>query len=71
VINPANGKTVVADIADAGPAKFTGKHFGASPEVMAYLEMKDGAQRGPALLFFVDDKDNKIPLGPVVKRKEY
>jgi hypothetical protein len=70
VINPANGKTIIADIADAGPGKFTGKHFGASPEVMAYLEMKDGAQKGPALLFFVDDKDNAIPLGPVTKRKE-
>jgi hypothetical protein len=70
VVNPANGKTIVAVIADAGPAKFTGKHFGASPEVMHYLEMKDGAQKGPALLFFVDDKENNIPLGPVSGRKE-
>ncbi len=68
VINPANGKTVVAVVADAGPANWTGKSFGASPEVMHYLEMKDGAQRGPAILFFVDDTENTIPLGPVERR---
>ncbi len=65
VVNPKNGKTVVADVADAGPSKFTGKHFGGSPEVMAYLESKDGAQKGPVILFFVDDPNNEIPLGPV------
>ncbi len=68
VVNPANGKTIVAVVADSGPAKFTGKSFGASPEVMHYLEMKDGAQKGPAILFFVDDKDNMVPLGPVERR---
>ena len=70
VINPVNGKTVVAVVADAGPANWTGKSFGASPEIMAYLDMKDGAQRGPAILFFVDDKDNAIPLGPVERRNK-
>lgn len=70
VVNPANGKTIVADVADSGPAQFTGKSFGGSPEVMAYLEMHDGAQRGPVLIFFVDDKENKIPLGPVERRKD-
>ncbi len=70
VVNPANGKTIIADVADAGPAQFTGKSFGGSPEVMAYLEMHDGAQRGPVLIFFVDDKENKVPLGPVTKRKD-
>src|SRR3990167_3206937 len=47
VVNPKNGKTIVATVADAGPAQFTGKQFGGSPEVMAYLQMHDGAQRGP------------------------
>lgn len=70
VANPANGKTIVADVADSGPSFSTGKSFGASPEVMAYLEMKDGAQRGPAVLFFIDDPDNIMPLGPVEKRRE-
>lgn len=65
VANPANGKVVVAAVADAGPADFTGKKFGGSPEVMAYLGINYGMQNHPVVLFFLDDKDNKIPLGPV------
>ncbi len=65
VINPVNGKTVVADVADSGPADFTGKHFGGSPEVMAYLGLNVHMQKGPVLLFFVNDPNNEIPLGPV------
>jgi hypothetical protein len=65
VVNPDNGKAVVAVIGDAGPAAWTGKHLGGSPEVMVYLERKDGRQRGPVLYFFVDDPDDTIPLGPI------
>lgn len=65
VVNPVNGKTIVADVADAGPADWTGKHFGGSPEVMAYLGLNVGPQKGPVILFFVDDKNNEVPLGPV------
>lgn len=65
VVNPANGKTVVADVADSGPADFTGKHFGGSPEVMAYLNLNVGPQKGAVVLFFVNDPNNEIPLGPV------
>lgn len=65
VVNPVNGKTIVADIADAGPAKFTDKHFGGSPEVMAYLGLNVHMQKGPVILFFVDDPNNEVPLGPV------
>jgi len=55
---------VVAAIADSGPAMFTGKSFGGSPEVMNYL---GGARykKGPVILFFVDDPEHKVPLGPV------
>jgi len=65
VVNPKNGKTVIAVVADSGPAAWTGKHFGGSPEVMGYLEMKDGRQRGPVVLFFVDDPEDRVPLGPM------
>lgn len=65
VVNPQNGKAVVADIGDAGPAPWTGKHLGGSPEVMRYLERFDGAQRGPVLYFFIDDPNNTVPLGPI------
>lgn len=65
VVNPNNGRAVVADIADAGPSPWTGKHLGGSPEVMKYLQRVDGAGKGPVLYFFIDDKANKVPLGPI------
>lgn len=65
VVNPENGKALVADIGDAGPATFTHKHLGGSPEVMSYLERVDGAQVGPVVYFFINDPDNKVPLGPI------
>lgn len=65
VVNPENGKAVVAVIGDAGPAAWTGKHLGGSPEVMVHLERKDGKARGPVLYFFIDDPDDTIPLGPI------
>lgn len=64
VVNTLNGNAVVADVADSGPAAWTGKSFGGSPEVMDAL----GGPKykvGPVVLFFVDDPNNKIPLGPV------
>jgi hypothetical protein len=65
VVNPNNGKAVIADIADAGPAQWTGKHLGGSPEVMKHLERVDGSARGPVLYFFITDESDTIPLGPV------
>ena len=65
VVNPDNGKAVVADIADAGPSPWTGKQLGGSPEVMSYLERYDGQQRGGVLYFFIDDPNDTIPLGPI------
>lgn len=68
IINTNNGNAVVAAIADSGPAAWTGKHFGGSPEVMLHL---GGAKykKGPVILFFVDDPENKVPLGPVEYNK--
>lgn len=65
VVNPGNGKAIVAVIGDAGPAVWTGKHLGGSPEVMAHLERVDGSQKGLVLYFFIDDPENKVPLGPI------
>lgn len=64
VVNAVNGNAVVGDIADAGPAAWTGKHFGGSPEVMEALGGKRYT-KGAVLIFFVDDPENKVPLGPV------
>lgn len=65
VVNPDNGKAMVVVVGDAGPAAWTGKHLGGSPEVMSYLERVDGRQKGPVLYFFIDDKEDTIPLGPL------
>jgi len=65
VVNPQNGKAIIADIGDSGPSPWTGKQLGGSPELMHYLERVDGAQRGPVLYFFVDDPSDQLPLGPV------
>jgi hypothetical protein len=64
IVNTQNGQAVVAAIADSGPAAWTGKHFGGSPEVMNHLG-GPRYKKGPVLVFFVDDPENKIPLGPV------
>lgn len=65
VVNPQNGKAVVTVIGDAGPADWTGKHLGGSPEVMKHLERVDGTGKGPVLYYFIDDPDDLIPLGPI------
>ncbi len=64
IVNTKNGNSVVAAISDSGPAAFTGKHFGGSPEVMEYLG-GSRYKKGSVLVFFVDDPENKVPLGPV------
>lgn len=65
VVNPQTGQAVVAVIGDAGPAAWTGKHLGGSPEVMHELGLAGGPRKGPVLYYFVDDPDDTIPLGPI------
>lgn len=64
IVNTQNGNAVVGAIADAGPAAWTGKHFGGSPEVMEYLGGQS-YKKGPVIMFFVDDPENQVPLGPL------
>lgn len=68
VVNPANGQAVVTVLADAGPAKWTGKQFGGSPETMKELDLHKGSRKGLVLFLFIDDPDNLIPLGPVTNK---
>lgn len=65
IVNPQNGRAMVVVIGDSGPAVWTGKQLGGSPEVMKYLERVDGRQKGTVLYFFIDDPEDKIPLGPI------
>lgn len=64
IINTDNGNAVISAIADSGPAAWTGKHFGGSPEVMDHLGGPK-YKKGPVIIFFIDDPENNIPLGPV------
>ena len=65
VVSPNTGRAVVAVIGDAGPAVWTKKHLGGSPEVMKHLQRVDGKQKGSVLYFFIEDPEDKIPLGPI------
>lgn len=70
VVNPTNGRSAVAVIGDAGPAAWTGKHFGGSPELMAYLQPYTNKNNGRVILFFVDDANRSVALGPVENKIE-
>jgi len=65
ILNPVNGQAIVCVVGDAGPAEWTGKQFGASPETMQFLDLNKGPRKGLVLMLFIDDPENKIPLGPV------
>ena len=68
LVNTKTGQAVIVDIADVGPAVWTGKHLGGSPEVMNYIGYGDKSRKGPVLYFFVDDVEDKIPLGSIVAK---
>lgn len=68
-VNIKTGDAVVGVVADAGPAVWTGKNFGGSPEAMKGLHLHTGMRNGEVILFFVDDPDDLVPLGPVKAKK--
>jgi len=65
VINPAEEVAVVGVIGDAGPAQWVKKQFGGSPEIIREGKIWSTQSRGRVLLFFVDDPENKVALGPI------
>lgn len=64
VINQKTGQAVVACIADAGPSPSTKRSFGGSNEVLISLGL-GRIRTGEVMTLFVDDPENKIPLGPL------
>ena len=60
VINPANGKRVIASIVEYGPAPWTGRVSGLSPEAMLAL----GAQTDDNLTYYWA-LDQSLPRGPM------
>jgi hypothetical protein len=65
IVNTVTYQACIADIADSGPSVWTGKVFGGSPEVMEAVGLANGPRKGPVVILFVDDPENKIPLGPI------
>ncbi len=65
VINPVERLAVVGVVGDAGPAAWVQKQFGGSPEIIREGKIWSPKSRGRVLLLFVDDPDDKIPLGPI------
>ena len=65
IVNSQTYQACVADIADSGPSVWTGKVFGGSPEVMEAIGLAKGPRKGPVVILFVDDPENKVPLGPI------
>jgi hypothetical protein len=65
IINPTNGQAVVTVLGDSGPAEWTGKQFGGSPETMKALDLHLGPRKGLVLFLFLDDPNNLVPLGPL------
>lgn len=70
VVNVTTGQAVVAVIGDAGPAAWTGKHLGGSPEVMHDLGLAGGPRKGQVLYYFVDDPEDQVSLGPIKMRSD-
>ena len=65
VINTNTGKACVGAMGDSGPATWTGKSFGGSPEVMIHIGYSTGSRKGPVIMFFVADPQNQVPLGKI------
>jgi hypothetical protein len=65
MINPADKVAVVGVVGDAGPALWVKKQFGGSPEVIREGKVWSPNARGRVMLLFVDDPENRIPLGPI------
>ena len=64
VINPAEQVAVVGVVGDAGPAMWVKKQSGGSPEVIMEGKIWSPKTRGKIILLFIDDPEDKIPLGP-------
>lgn len=65
VINPYDQLAVVCAVGSIGPSIPFKYQFGASPETILEGKLWSREARGRALVLFVDDPTNKVPLGPV------
>jgi hypothetical protein len=64
-INPAEGMAAVGVVGDAGPALWVNKQSGGSPEIIREAKIWSKESRGRVILLFVDDPEDKVPLGVI------
>jgi len=65
VVNPYDGIAVVASIGNVGPHHAIQYQFGGSPELIQTGKIWSINAQGRVLMFFVEDPDDKIALGPI------
>lgn len=68
VVNPSEEMAVVGVIGNIGPDSWIQEQFAASPEIIREGNIWSQKTLGHVFLFFVDDPDDTIPLGPVSMR---
>ena len=68
MINPSEEVAVVGVVGDIGPSTWMQQQFAASPEIIREGNVWSQKTLGHVFLFFVDDPDGTIPLGPVSMR---
>ncbi|MCB9812888.1 MAG: hypothetical protein H6772_00635 [Pseudomonadales bacterium] len=64
-INPMEKIAVVGVVGNIDHESQLKKQFGASPEIIREGMIWSPKSRGKILLMFVDDPENKVPLGPI------
>jgi hypothetical protein len=65
IFNPKTGQSAIGVIADSGPARYTGRQFGGSPEIMDAVGLGKNKKIGDAVLLLIDENQNQVALGPV------
>lgn len=64
MVNPIAKRAVVGVVGDVGPSDWMQYQFGGSPEVVRQGRVWDLDTQGHVLLLFVNDPDDRVPLGP-------
>ena len=65
MVNPKRKLAVVGVVADIGPFNLVRAQFGGSPEVIRLGQIWHPQNKGRVALFFVQDPDDQVPLGPI------
>lgn len=64
VICPSEGKAVVCSVINSGPSDWMRYQFGGTPEVIREANVWSMKARGKVMMFFVNDPQGTVQLGP-------